>query len=100
MSTEIDIRDDVFLLKSATYIVDMARPAHTHILIEYKGYGFNRGFGFKDGFKAIPSRTKYNMSGGFNKGFGLGFKAKRGGGFPRDAFTKGFNRVGNLNSSP
>jgi uncharacterized protein YmfQ (DUF2313 family) len=70
-------------------ILNKHKPAHVHFLFVYTGYGFSAGF--SRGFNAIPSDDPAYLSGGFGRGFHVGFNVYYGGGgFSHDGFSDGF----------
>jgi len=65
------------------------KPAHTSLIIELLGAGFDEGFG--TGFDALPAQSVDYLTGGFAQGFSLGFNVNLGGAFA-NGFDIGFNK--------
>lgn len=66
------------------------KPAHTTLIFDYTGPGFDRGF--SSGFDSLPSEEDDYLEGGFDKGFSIGFDVHYGGGFDKNGFGDGFER--------
>lgn len=78
------------LLNTIFCFVNKYKPAHTILLTELAGPGFDEGF--DEGFDSLPSTTVDYLTGGFSQGFSFGFRINFGGPFDADAFTSGFEK--------
>lgn len=72
------------LLQTIFCFANKYKPAHTVLLTEIAGPGFDTGF--DTGFDALPAASVDYLTGGFTQGFSLGFNVNLGG-----AFSGGFD---------
>lgn len=75
---------------SLVCMLNKYKPAHTTLIFDYAGPGFDEGF--SSGFHSLPSEDEDYLEGGFSKGFNSGFDVYYGGGFSKDGFSTGFER--------
>lgn len=66
---------------------DKYKPAHTRLIRELTGDGFDKGF--DTGFDSLPSDLE--LTGAFGRGFSSGFEVRLGGAFNR-GFSTGFDK--------